>query len=89
MSKDGRIGMGIYFANQNDARLIANHRGHGTGFAILKCKVNANKCKTGIHPPWAGIANGFQEWCLTNQTNYRITTIYLTDGTIYGNINDP
>lgn len=84
----GRIGTGIYFAGKNEALSIAAHRGAGSGVAVLKCRVNTAKCGTGFHPPWAGVNYNFQEWCL-NGNNYRISAIFLKDGVINGEINDP
>jgi hypothetical protein len=84
----GRIGTGIYFAQKDEALNIAALRGQGSGVAVLKCRVNSAKCVTGFHPPWANINHSFQEWCL-NGNNYRISTIYLKDGVIEGEINDP
>lgn len=70
------------------ATTIADHRGQGTGVAVLKVRVNPNKCKTGVHPPWAGVPNGFNEWCLEGG-NYRISGLYLKNGVIQGDINNP
>jgi len=62
-SASGRIGPGIYFAEEAVARNVAAHRNEGKGFAVFKARVNPNKCRTGYHPPWAGNPQ-FQEWCL-------------------------
>lgn len=63
-SPNGRIGGGIYFAEKDVATAIADHRGQGTGVAVLRVRVNPGKCKTGVHPPWAGVNDEFKEWCL-------------------------
>lgn len=46
---NGGIGTGIYFAEENDARIIAKYKGQGTGVAAIKCRVNPSKCVTGVH----------------------------------------
>jgi hypothetical protein len=57
--------------------------------AVIKARVNEVKCKTGTHPPWNGVINNhFKEWCLVGG-NYKIIAVYLKDGEVSGNINDP
>jgi hypothetical protein len=88
-SPDGRLGPGIYFAEEYAARCVAAHRSQGTGIAVFKVRVNISKCKTGMHPPWAGIPNHFQEWCLIEGKNYEISAVVMADGVIDGNVNAP
>ncbi|TNV76669.1 hypothetical protein FGO68_gene10814 [Halteria grandinella] len=89
-STSGRIGPGIYFANLDTAMHVANSRGQGTGTVVVRCRVNASKCKTGHHPKWEGVTpTSFDEWCLQDSTSYRITGILLVNGVIDGDINMP
>jgi hypothetical protein len=53
-STGGCLGPGVYFASFNGAKNVATHRANNAGAAVFRVRVNTSKCKSGIHPPWAG-----------------------------------
>ena len=44
-STGGRLGPGLYLATLDSAQLVAEHRGNGTGFAVLEIEVDLGKVR--------------------------------------------
>ena len=69
-SKDGRIGPGIYFVNDQETAIkIGTHRSIQSlslGCDLLTCKIKVKEkyLRRGRHPKWPDVCEPFDEFCV-------------------------
>ena len=78
-SPNGRLGPGVYLTNRYAAKKIAIMRAkemNAPHFVVLKCLVCLGQPRIdysqGHHPAWAGLQNGFNEYCLKDASRCKV-----------------
>ena len=81
-SPNGRLGPGVYLTNRYAAKKIAimiAKNMNAPHYVVLKCLVCLGQPEIDYsqdyHPAWAGLQNGFKEYCLKDASRCKVLEI--------------